>query len=51
LAVVAFLPDAFATDVLAGFASGSTWLAVCVVSIELTRHYRQQTAHLPAAEK
>ena len=34
-----FLQMHFATDVLAGFASGTAWLAVCVASIELTRHY------------
>ena len=34
-----FLQVHFATDVLAGFASGTAWLAVCVASIELTRHY------------
>jgi membrane-associated phospholipid phosphatase len=31
----------FATDVLAGFASGSAWLAVCIGSAEWLRHYRQ----------
>lgn len=36
-----FLQVHFATDVLAGFASGSVWLAVCIVSIELTRYYRR----------
>ena len=37
-----FIQVHYATDVLAGFASGSVWLAVCVISIELTRHYRQR---------
>jgi undecaprenyl-diphosphatase len=37
-----FIQVHYATDVLAGFASGSVWLAVCIGSIELTRHYRQQ---------
>jgi undecaprenyl-diphosphatase len=37
-----FIQVHYATDVLAGFASGSVWLAVCISSIELTRHYRQQ---------
>jgi membrane-associated phospholipid phosphatase len=34
-----FLQVHFATDVLAGFASGTVWLAVCIASIELTRYY------------
>lgn len=37
-----FIQVHYATDVLAGFASGSVWLAVCIVSIELTRHDRQR---------
>lgn len=39
-----FLQVHFATDVLAGFASGTAWLAVCVSSIELTRHYGRPQA-------
>lgn len=35
-----FLQVHFASDVLAGFSSGTAWLLVCVVSIEMTRHYR-----------
>lgn len=34
-----FLQVHFATDVLAGFASGTAWLAICVASIELSRQY------------
>jgi membrane-associated phospholipid phosphatase len=36
-----FLQVHFASDVAAGFASGSAWLAVCIVSIELGRYYRR----------
>jgi membrane-associated phospholipid phosphatase len=36
-----FIQAHFATDVLAGFASGSAWLAVCIGSAEWLRHYRQ----------
>lgn len=31
----------WASDVIAGFASGLAWLAVCVISIEMLRHYRR----------
>lgn len=37
-----FLRVHFASDVIAGFASGSAWLAVCVASIEFTRWYRMR---------
>jgi len=36
-----FLQVHFASDVLAGFASGSAWLAVCIGALEL-RRYRQR---------
>lgn len=35
-----FLRVHFASDVIAGFASGTAWLAVCIASIELARWYR-----------
>ena len=38
-----FIQVHYATDVLAGFSSGSMWLAICIISIELTRHYRQRS--------
>ena len=38
-----FIRVHFASDVLAGFASGMAWLTVCIVAIELAR-YRQRTA-------
>ena len=37
-----FLRVHFASDVIAGFASGGAWLAVCLASIELTRWYRRR---------
>nr|WP_315235563.1 phosphatase PAP2 family protein [uncultured Albidiferax sp.] len=37
-----FLRVHFASDVLAGLASGTAWLAVCIASIELTRWYRRR---------
>jgi undecaprenyl-diphosphatase len=36
-----FLQVHYASDVAAGFASGFAWLAVCVSSIELLRHYHR----------
>lgn len=36
-----FLQVHYASDVLAGFASGTAWLAVCIASVELTRYYRR----------
>lgn len=35
-----FLQVHFASDVVAGFASGAAWLTVCIVSVELARVYR-----------
>ena len=35
-----FLQVHFASDVGAGFASGTAWLAVCIVSVELSRFFR-----------
>ncbi len=32
----------WASDVLAGFGSGLVWLSVCVLSIEMLRHYRKR---------
>ena len=37
-----FLRVHFASDVAAGFASGTAWLAVCVVSIRLTQWYGER---------
>ena len=37
-----FLQVHFASDVLAGFASGAAWLTVCIVSVELARAYRRR---------
>ena len=35
-----FLQVHFASDVAAGFASGTAWLTVCIASVELGRRYR-----------
>lgn len=37
-----FLQVHYASDVAAGFASGLAWLAVCIASVELGRHYRRR---------
>ena len=37
-----FIQVHYATDVLAGFSSGSMWLAMCIISMELTRHYQRR---------
>ena len=37
-----FLQVHFASDVLAGFASGTAWLAVCIVALELARYRQRQ---------
>lgn len=41
-----FLRVHYPSDVLAGFALGAVWVAVCVVSVELTRWYRK--ARIPS---
>jgi undecaprenyl-diphosphatase len=38
-----FLRVHFASDVIAGFASGTAWLALCITSIELIRWRHQRT--------
>jgi undecaprenyl-diphosphatase len=37
-----FLQVHHATDVAAGFASGTAWLATCIASLEMARHYRRR---------
>lgn len=37
-----FLQVHYASDVVAGFASGLAWLTACIVSVELTRRYRRR---------
>ncbi|MDB5868224.1 MAG: phosphoesterase, PA-phosphatase related protein [Polaromonas sp.] len=39
-----FLQVHFASDVLAGFASGTAWLAVCIGAVELARYRRGRRA-------
>jgi membrane-associated phospholipid phosphatase len=43
-----FLQVHYATDVLAGFASGTVWLVVCVASFELARYYQRVNAPVTA---
>lgn len=40
-----FLRVHFPSDVVAGFASGALWLAVCIGSVELSRYYRRTRRH------
>lgn len=40
-----FLRVHFPSDVAAGFASGTLWLAVCIGSVELSRYYRRTRNH------
>ena len=39
-----FIQAHYASDVLAGFASGSVWLAVCIGSLEMVRHRKENLA-------
>ena len=43
-----FVQVHFATDVLAGMASGSAWLAVCIGAVELVRYRRSGSMRTPA---
>jgi undecaprenyl-diphosphatase len=36
-----FLRAHYPSDVVAGFASGAAWLAICITSVEIARHYRR----------
>lgn len=45
-----FLQVHYVSDVVAGFASGSAWLVVCILSVELSRKGRQHEA-LPATRQ
>jgi undecaprenyl-diphosphatase len=38
-----FLQAHYATDVIAGFASGVAWLGICIGSIEMASHYRRRS--------
>jgi undecaprenyl-diphosphatase len=40
-----FLQVHYATDVIAGFASGIAWVAICIGSLETATHYRRRRAH------
>jgi undecaprenyl-diphosphatase len=42
-----FLQVHFASDVVAGFASGTAWLALCVMTIELARWCRKRSSGTP----
>lgn len=42
-----FLQVHFASDVVAGFASGTAWLGVCILGIEGLRRYRSATGRKP----
>lgn len=44
-----FLRVHYASDVVAGFALGLSWLALCVVSIELTRWWRERRGPVRSA--
>ena len=39
-----FLRVHFASDVVAGFASGMAWLAICITAVELARRWRSRSA-------
>lgn len=46
-----FLQVHFATDVMAGFASGAAWLTVCVISTELAAYYRSSRSSRATAPR
>ena len=45
-----FLRVHFASDVIAGFASGMAWLAICITAVELVRRWRFRSAALRPGE-